>query len=280
DQFHIISVDKKPRELFKSGDFKKANISTIIACRLKSSRLPKKALAKIGNLTSVEYCIKNALQFQNINHTILATSDLPGDDELKDYTYHPQVVFHKGHPEDVIKRYLDIVDKLNIDVIVRVTADMPFISDEILQILLKSHFETGADYTRAKDAAVGQNLEIINSQALRYVKSFFPEANYSEYMTWYFINNPGHFKINEIDLPKEMIRPYRLTLDYPEDLEMFNKIEDHFTKNKLNFSLKNIFDFLDNNPEVPKINDHIKLTYKTDETLIALLNKETKIISA
>ena len=31
-------------------DFKKANIASIIACRLKSSRLPKKAVLKIGEL--------------------------------------------------------------------------------------------------------------------------------------------------------------------------------------------------------------------------------------
>ena len=55
--------------MLKEEDFKKANIATIIACRLKSSRLPKKALAKIGEITSVEYCIKNALSFKNVNQT-------------------------------------------------------------------------------------------------------------------------------------------------------------------------------------------------------------------
>lgn len=275
--FHILKNEKQPKQMLKNEDFKKANIATIIACRLKSSRLPKKALAKIGDFTSVEYCIKSALKFDNINHTILATSTLPDDADLKNYTYDKKVIFHTGDPEDVMKRYLDIIDKLKIDVIVRVTADMPYISNDILGILLKSHFETGADYTRAKDAAVGQNLEIINTQALRYVKSFFPEANYSEYMTWYFINNASHFKINEIDLPKEMLRAYRLTLDYPEDLDMFNKVETHFKDNKLEFNLKNLFNYLDSHPEVAAINGHLTLKYKTDQILIDTLNKATKI---
>lgn len=274
---HILSVDKHSKEMIKPGDYKKATIATIIACRLKSSRLPKKALAKIGNLSSVEYCIRQALQFQGVNYTVLATSDLPDDDELKHYTYHPQVIFHKGHPEDVMKRYLDIINEKEIDVFIRVTADMPFISDQILQILLKSHFETGADYTRAKAAAVGQNLEIINAQALRYAKSFFPEANYSEYMTWYFTNNAEHFKINEVDLPQEMIRDYRLTLDYPEDLEMFNKVDEHFQKTKLAFSLENLYSFLDTHPEIAAINGNLTLTYRTDQKLIDTLNKATKI---
>lgn len=275
--FHVLKNNKTKNQMFKEEDFKKANIATIIACRLKSSRLPKKALAKMGDLTSVEYCIKSALKFKNVNQTILATSSLESDAELKNYTYNDKVIFHTGDPEDVMKRYLDIIDKNGIDVIVRVTADMPYISDEILQILLKSHFETGADYTRAKDAAVGQNLEIINTQALRYVKSFFPEANYSEYMTWYFINNAEHFKINEIDLPKEMVRPYRLTLDYQEDLDMFNKIEEHFKASKKEITLANLFEYLDANPAIAAINGHLTLKYKTDQSLIDTLNKATKI---
>ncbi|MES2131545.1 MAG: N-acetylneuraminate synthase family protein [Bacteroidota bacterium] len=274
---YILKNAKQPKQMLQAEDFKKAKIATIIACRLKSSRLPKKAIEKIGNISSVEYCIKNALQFKHVDHTILATSTLPDDAELKNYTYDPRVIFHTGHPEDVIKRYLDVIDKMDIDVIIRVTADMPYISDDILQILLKSHFETGADYTRAKDAAVGQNLEIINAQALRYVKSFFPEANYSEYMTWYFINNSERFKINEVDLPKEMIRSYRLTLDYPEDLEMFNRIEDYFKGSNKQVTLHNLFEYLDAHPEVASINGHLTLKYKTDQTLIDTLNKATKI---
>lgn len=60
------------------------------------------------------------------------------------------MVFHKGDPEDVIKRYLGIVEKLKIDIIIRVTADMPFVSSIIVEKLLKSHFSEGADYTISK----------------------------------------------------------------------------------------------------------------------------------
>ena len=274
---HILATDKKENDVLMSEDFKKANIATIIACRLKSTRLPKKAIEKIGDYPSVELCIKNCLRFNNINHTILATSTTEEDAELSKYTFAPQVIFHKGDPEDVMKRYLDIIDKLNIDVFVRVTADMPYVSNDILQILLKSHFESGADYTNAKDAAVGTNLEIINASALRYAKSFFPNANYSEYMTWYFQNNPEHFKLNIIELPKELVRNYRLTLDHPEDLQMFNKIEAHFKEKNIDFSIQELFKYLDANPEIPAINGNIGLVYKTNQELIDTLNKVTKI---
>ncbi len=277
NSWHVLQTDKKAGETLKNEDFKKANIAAIIACRLKSSRLTKKALLKIGDLSSVEFCIKSAMKFTNVNHTILATSDVEEDAELENYTYSPSVIFHKGHPMDVIKRYLDIIDQLKIDVIVRITADMPYMADEILQPILKSHFETGADYSRAKAASIGTNLEVINVAALKKVKRHFPNADYSEYMTWYFVNNAEHFKINEINLPDQWIRDYRLTLDYAEDLEMFNKIEAYFAENKIESSLKEVIKYLDKNPDIANINRKMETKYLTDQTLIDLLNKVTKI---
>jgi N,N'-diacetyllegionaminate synthase len=274
---HLLSRDVPSGRPFQRDDFKKATIATIIACRLKSSRLPRKAVLKIGELPSVERCIKSCLKFQNVNHTILATSDNEEDSELKNHTYSQSVIFHTGDPEDVIRRYLSIIDRVKIDVVIRVTADMPYVSNEIVEILLESHFANGADYTAARESAVGTSVEIINASALRKIKEHFHSAEYSEYMTWYFQNNPEHFKLNLIDLPKELVRNYRLTLDYQEDLEMFNAIEKQMSEEKMEFDIRRIFDFLDRNPKVAEINSHLSLRYKTDAKLIETLNSKTKI---
>lgn len=262
---------------FKRENFKKAVIGVIIAARLKSSRLKRKALLKIGDLPSVEKCIQSCLRLPATAHTVLATSTAEEDAELKDYTYAPQVVFHKGHPEDVIQRYLDVTRKYNLDVVIRVTADMPYVSPEITEILLQSHFESGADYTAAKAFSVGTAPEIINVQALEEVKKHFPNADYSEYMTWYFQNNKEHFKVNMIDLPKELVRDYRLTLDYQEDLDLFNALENYLKELNKEGTTAEIFEYLDKNPEVANLNSHISLKYKTDQGLIDTLNQVTKI---
>jgi N,N'-diacetyllegionaminate synthase len=277
-KFEILCTDKPAGECIQAEDLKPAKIAVIIACRLKSSRLKSKALLPIGDLTSVEYCIKNALRFSHVNEVILATSTEEQDADLANYTYSKDVVFHRGHPDDVIQRYLDVIRSRSIDVIVRVTADMPFIDDEVLQFLLRSHFESGADYTTGKEAAVGTNLEIINAEALERVKSYFPSADYSEYMTWYFQNNAEEFKLNIVPLPADIIRNYRLTLDYQEDLEMFNIIHKHFADEGLSeFNLRSIIQFLDQRPDVAAINGQLTLKYKTDQELIATLNRVTKI---
>ena len=221
--------------------------------------------------------MQSCLNIKDTHFTILATSDLEADKILKNYTYSPSVIFHTGDPEDVIRRYLGIIDKLGIDVIVRVTADMPYVSSEIVDYLMTKHFESGADYTVAKQSAVGSSAEIINTRSLKKIKDYFPNANYSEYMTWYFQNNPEHFKLNFVDLPENLVRDYRLTLDYKEDLDLFIEIQKHIDNSKKPQNIETIFEFLDNNKDVAKLNSHITLKYKTDTELINTLNRETKI---
>lgn len=258
---------------------KDLNIATIIACRLKSSRLPGKALLKIGDLTSVEYCIKNTLKFTDSKMTVLATTTEKEDAELANYTYSPEVKFYQGPVEDVMQRYVDVIDLYGIDIFIRVTADMPFVSDDILKVILKSHLENQADYSIGTQAAIGTNLEVINAEALRKAKSYFPTAEYSEYMSFYFTSNPGHFKLNKVELPPELVRNYRLTLDYEEDLKMFNKIQSYLEQNKIEPTLKNIFKFLDENPSIAQMNQNLIVKYTSDPTLVETLNRVTKIIN-
>ena len=268
---------KEKSSLIQKGDLKKVKIACIIAARMKSSRLKQKATLKIGDLSSLQLCIKNCLRFEHVDATILATSHLEEDAQLKDHLYDPSVIFHTGDPEDVIQRYLDIIHKEKIDVFIRVTGDMPYVSKEIAALLLEDHFLSGADYTVGETAAVGTNLEIINSSALEKVKSYFPKADYSEYMTWYFQNNPDYFKLNYVSLPSKWVRDYRLTLDYKEDLDMLNTIANYFNQHRIEFSLDTLFDFMDLNQEVSKMNEHLSLRYKTDKSLIEKLDKFTKI---
>ena len=122
---YILNSDRKKGETIRKEDIRKANIAVIIACRLKSTRLKRKALLKIGSIPSVEMCIKNILKFKDVNSVVLATSTTEEDSKLKNYTYNKNVIFHQGDPDDVIQRYLDIIEKKNFDVIIRVTGDCP-----------------------------------------------------------------------------------------------------------------------------------------------------------
>lgn len=275
--FYILNKDLNKYSTLNVEDFKKAKIGVIVAVRMKSSRLKNKAILPIQGIPSIERCLENCLKIKFVNEVIMATSTLKEDQILKDYTLRGKVKFWKGDPDDVISRYLSVCEKYGIDIIIRVTGDCPVVSPEISEILLKSHFEQGADYTAANEYAVGSNCGIYNVEALKRVIFYFGKANYSEYMNSYLINNPEIFKINIVDLPDTLIRNYRLTLDYKDDLDMFNLLFQKLKQYNYEPNLLNIFKVLDNHPEIAKINSHIKLRYKIDKCLIEKLNKVTKI---
>lgn len=262
--------------VLQGTNFKKAHIAVIIACRLKSTRLKSKALEKIGDLTSIEYCIRNCLKFPYASSVVLATSIEEEDAPLENYTYNDSVHFHRGDPDDVIRRYADIINLLKIDIFVRVTGDNPFVDADICKILIDSHFRNGADYTTARHTAIGANLEIINTSAVKKVMEYFPSTDYSEYMGWYFTNNPEYFSINYVDLPEEYVRDYRLTLDYPQDLKLYNLIDQKLSDKDPDFGLLEIYDLLDQS-ELSNINQNIGQKDQTDNTLIETLREKTKI---
>ncbi len=259
----------------KENNFKKARVGVLVAGRLKSSRLKRKALLHINGVTSIERCLEQCLKIKHADIVILSTSDNEEDLELSNCTLDNRVKFNQGDPEDVISRHLVACHKYNLDVIIHLTADCPVVSYEIANYLLKSHFKTGADYTSASQVSVGTGSSIINVSSLKKIIKHFGKAKYSEYMSWYFKNNSKHFKLNIVNIPTELIRNYRLTLDYQEDLDMFELL---FTKLKQKqATITNIFNILDNNKYIVNTNNHLTLKYETDKNLINTLNRETKI---
>jgi N,N'-diacetyllegionaminate synthase len=276
-QFFILNRDAVKMDTLSIKDFKKSRIATIAAARMKSSRLKQKAILPIQGMSSIERCLDNCLKFPFIDEVILATSLLEEDAVLKEYTLQGRVRFWQGDPEDVISRYLGACEKYGIDVIVRVTGDCPMVSPEIAGFLLNAHFAAGADFTEPRRFAVGSNSQVYNVEALKRVIELVGKADYSEHMTLYMTNNPDIFKVNYVELPEELIRDYRLTLDYQEDLDMFNVLFKKLQEENLDSTLVNVFKVLDENPHIPKINAHKALVYKTDKELIRLLNEKTTI---
>lgn len=272
----ILNREKSQLDTLIRSDFKESRIAAVVAARMKSTRLKKKASLPINGVASIRRCLENCLKIPGIDEVILATSHQPEDAVLADYLP-PGVRFWRGDADDVIGRYVRACDRYDIDVIIRITGDCPVVSPEIASFLLTAHFAAGADFTEPRAFAVGTNSQIYNTEALRRVIRLVGRAEYSEHMTYYMTNNPDIFKINIVDLPPKWIRDYRLTLDYPEDLDMLNELFNKLEEKKMEARLPAIFSILDEHPHIPRINAHKTLVYRTDRALIELLEEKTRI---
>ena len=238
----------------------KRNIGIVVMSRMESSRLPGKALKKIGNYYSLELCLLNCKKIKKIKNVILATTNLKKDKILVKKFNKKYKVF-KGDSKNVLKRILDVCKKYDFKDVVRVTGDCPFISPNIIELLIKDHKKEKSDITMIKKGAAGTYGEVYKVEALREIIANIKNTDYSEYLPYYFFNNKERFSMKKINLPPSLLRNYRITLDYKKDLLMLNELVKKSEKKVKDLTTKNIFKILDQNPNIVKINSRIKLKY-------------------
>ncbi len=254
----------------------KKKIAVFVPARLKSKRLKLKALKFIGKQESIKWCLNNLLEIKPNIGVYLLTSYLKQDDQLAKLKLNKKIKVFRGHPTNILKRFVDAAEKNNIQTIIRVTGDCPFISREIINFLLKSHIKKKADFTAAKKYSVGTSGEIIEVKVLNFLLKNLKDFTYTEYLTMFFLDNPKTFNLNLVSLPKKFTRNFRLTLDYKKDLDMFNEIYKKSKEIKKKLNINNIFYILDKYKYISRINKNLKLLY-TSKNFRKKIRKFTKL---
>ena len=103
----------------------------------------------------------------------------------------------------------------------------------------------------------GMDIEIFTKEALKKAWNEAEKPSEREHVTFYFWKNKNLFSTFRYDL-EENYSSYRLTVDYPEDFELVEKIIQHFSNSKLQFKLDEIIAFLVANPEITDLNKNIE----------------------
>lgn len=215
------------------------NFKILIQARLSSTRLPGKVLFKLGdkNYSSLSLMIKRLTQKYELSQIVILTTIDKCDDAIYEEANNLNVECFRGSKEDVLERYYLCSKNLNVDNIIRLTSDCPFIDVNEVERVLKIHMSNKNDYTtnsfENSSIVDGMDVEVISFKALKsaYIEASLPSER--EHVTFYF-NNNKKFKIEKTDpnLKNEYIR---LTLDTPDDFKCISKliniIEDPLTIN-------------------------------------------------
>lgn len=238
------------------------NIGIIIQARTSSTRLPRKIILKIEKQISFLDVLIERLKKIKFNYPIiLATSDLQVDDILEDYANKHEIKFFRGSENDVLQRFIDCAKENNLNSIVRICSDNPFLDIVSIEKLLKNY--KGQDYLSLKInnspsilTHFGFFAEIVSLKALKKI-ALKKNKDCKEHVTNCIYRNPNEFNITFIEDTIENDN-IRCTLDTKEDFEILKEIYLKFIKN--NFQA----DYLD--------------IIKYVETRLDLLNKMKKII--
>ena len=97
-----------------------------IQVRLNSSRLPKKALEKIGGFNSIEWMINRLQRSEKIDKIVVATTNSIMDDAIEDLCKSLNVECFRGSEDDVLNRISQMLKHYNYENHIEFYGDSPF----------------------------------------------------------------------------------------------------------------------------------------------------------
>lgn len=220
------------------------NIGIVVTARVKSSRLNEKVLQKIGNQTSFEILLDH---LSNDKYpVVVAIPNNKDDNILKEISERKGFEVYRGQDDSPLHRLTECSKFYEFDHVVRITADDILIDLTLLFNQINMHVRGSHDYTFMRRCPDGVAGEVIRVSCLEEVCE--DVGNKPIEFTSYYIKNK--YESFEYYPPREYQHPFRLTMDYPEDLLLLRLIYASL----INPGTLDIINFLKNHPYFTQIN--------------------------
>jgi len=205
------------------------DVVILVAVRLKSKRLPRKALADLNGKPLIIRLTERVRRARIPSEVVWCTSTHRQDDPLEELAVEHDIGCYRGSELDVMSRFIEVARERNACTVVRVTGDNPLTDPAMMDFMIEEHLAQKAEYSFTEDLPVGTRTEIIDVGMLEMSHELLQDPDSSEYMTW-MLNRPDHFRTLKVNTPiPETNRPeISLTVDTEEDLKLIRSIYEKF----------------------------------------------------
>lgn len=202
----------------------------IIQARMSSSRLPGKVLRLVGSQPMLARVVARASRASMVDEVMVATTTDPSDEPIAAFCEKAGLICFRGHLYDVLDRYYQAAKLSGASVVVRLTADCPFIDPQEIDRTITHFHLTCADFSAnrlpppfRRTTPIGMDTEVVSFAALERAWREAAEPFEREHVMPYLYDMPGRFKISVADWEKNLSH-LRFTVDTPEDLEVANQV--------------------------------------------------------
>jgi len=229
----------------------------LITARLKSSRLPMKVVKSVFGVPMIVHML-DRLKLANIpEEIIICTSTVAQDDPLEQIAKEQGVKCYRGDPNDVLLRLTKAAEKFNIETVINCTADNPFVDPVYIDKLYKHHIQKGNEFSKIDGLPWGTFSYAISQKALKKACLIKDEKD-TEVWHGYFMDT-DQFKWDALKVQDESVNWHnlRLTVDYPEDFSLVERIFEELWDHKTVFPLSDIVSLCRKYPEIVAINEHV-----------------------
>lgn len=230
----------------------------IVQARAGSSRLPGKVLEPISGVSMLGKVLTRLSRAQSIDVLIVATTTDAGDDAVEAEAERFGAIVVRGSVFDVLDRYHSALEAApDADIVVRVTADCPFVDPDVVDLLVRTLREEGADFVAnrlpppyPRTYPIGLDVEVSTAAALETAWRDAASAHEREHVMPYLYES-GNFDVRVVDLPEDL-SAYRWTVDTPADLAAVRAIDALCGPEP--FGWEHVLEVVMANPEVLAIN--------------------------
>ncbi len=232
----------------------------IIQARMTSTRLPGKVMKVLDYKTGATILdnifahLKRAISIDQIILAITVNSD---DDVLEQYCLDNDIACYRGSEDDVLDRYYQAAKAYDLDVVIRVTSDCPFVDAGVLEDLISAFNSGHYDYVsngQTRTYPHGMDCEIFLFDVLEAIHEKTNEKFYREHVTSYIYTHPKEFKLGELVLRDQDYSDIRITVDTPKDYAACCVVKSELGDND---DFESIVKLFQNKPYIRLINNDI-----------------------
>ena len=235
-------------------------VVAILQARMGSSRLPGKVLASVAGQPMLALIVKRVLPMQCVDQLVVATTQLPQDDQIEALANNLGIPCFRGAEEDCLDRYYQAARQFEAEVVVRLTGDSPLLDTGFVDWVVKQYLSANPPYdyidsVLSKTFPVGLSVEVFSFEVLAIAWREDTNTWRREHVTPFIHRHPNRFRVLHLVSPQDYSH-MRWTVDTSEDLAFVRRIYDHFGHDR--FFWREVLAVLEQHPEWLEINRHVK----------------------
>jgi spore coat polysaccharide biosynthesis protein SpsF len=228
-----------------------------------SSRLPGKVLKDIAGQPMLAWVVERARLAESLDEVVVASTTDAGDDAIQAFCAERGYPLYRGSVYDVLDRFYRAAEHFHADVVVRLTADCPLIDSTVIDRVVATLLESGADFCAnrlpppwKRTYPIGLDVEAVTFAALARAWHEADKPYEREHVMPYLYDQEGRFQIRVIEAHADY-GEMRWTVDTPQDLEAVRKIFELFG-GRTDFGWLEVLELVDYHPELGQLNLDVK----------------------
>jgi spore coat polysaccharide biosynthesis protein SpsF len=169
----------------------------LIQARMSSARLPGKVLRPLAGRPMLAWLVERLKRARRADALIVATSREAEDDPIQTFCAQAGIGCYRGPLDDVAERLAAAAESIGAEAFVRICADSPLMSPDIVDDLIGLYAATDVDMatnSQMRTFPKGLSVEVVRVDALRRAQEMM-ESGEAEHVTPVFYRCSSDFRI-------------------------------------------------------------------------------------